>query len=324
MVLRDGQVIGEVFVDVDASAVSTQLGDQWPEIYALGLVQVALGLGVVVFVYLALRRQERGQALREMNRRLAEEVEARTAELQDAHAALLRKESLSVLGRLTATVSHELRNPLGTIDVSIETTSRLLGRGGELTAEDRSTIEQALQRVQRNVRRCSRITDELLGFTQQGGNRRQATEMDSWLQDVAKDYDLPEGIDWDLDLASGATLFIDRGRLRQALLNLFANAVQAMEGDNQEDVTGVLTVTAQSSGRRVEIRVRDTGDGIPPELREQIFEPLFSTRAFGFGLGLPLVKEVVEQQHDGGVELVESTGGAEVLVWLPLPADVRQ
>jgi nitrogen fixation/metabolism regulation signal transduction histidine kinase len=89
---------------------------------------------------------------------------------------------------------HELRNPPGTIDTSIETTSRLLGRLGELTTADCSTIDKSLQRVQRNVMRCSRITDELLGFTQQSGDHRQATELDSWLQDATNDYDLPAEI----------------------------------------------------------------------------------------------------------------------------------
>lgn len=161
-----------------------------------------------MFVYAALRRQERAQALRDMNRRLPDEVRARADELQEAHAALLRKESLAVLGRLTATVSHELRNPLGTIDTSVSTSSRLLEHGDGLTASNLATINQALRRVQ-----------------------------------------------------------------------------------------------------RLEIRVRDTGGGIPPELREQIFEPLFSARAFGFGLGLPFVKQVVEQQHGGSLELVDTSVG---------------
>ena len=165
---------------------------------------------------------------------------------------------------------------------------------------------------------------ELLGFTRQASGHRVDTQMDRWLEDVTADFDLPKGITFDLHLDSDVTLEIDRERLRRALTNLFSNSVHAMDAEGGRSGTGVLTVSCAVNEQRLEIRVRDTGDGIAPELREQIFEPLFSTRAFGFGLGLPFVRQVVEQQHEGGVQVVDVDTGTEMLVWLPLPAEASQ
>ena len=308
--------IGEVVIEADASAVATEIGEEWPEIYAAGIVQALLGLGVVGFVYWALRRQERHQALREMNRLLTDEVQRRADALKAANDELRRQENLATLGRLTATVSHELRNPLGTIRNSLEIISWLVP-GADPGERDRAIVTRALSRAHRNVERCSKIADQLLGFTRAGSVHRVPTVLDEWLEEQIAEYELPDDVTLELELHSDATVAVDPDRLRQALYNLIGNAVQAMGQVDGPAGSKSLSVSATRARDAVEIRVRDTGDGVVPELREQVFEPLFSTRNFGFGLGLPLVRQIA-QQHGGSVEIIDVDEGAEFLVRLPL------
>ena len=121
--------------------------------------------------------------------------------------------------------------------------------------------------------------------------------------------------------ASGLEPAFDTERLRRAVINVFDNACQAMV-DGPEDEPGpgepALIVRTGSSNGRVEMRFIDTGPGMPPEILEKVFEPLFSTKGFGVGLGMPTVKQIMEQ-HGGGIDITSQLGhGTEVLLWLPL------
>jgi len=316
-ITRNGDNIGEVVLVFDHSEIDAQLDARWPEIYALGGVQAALAFGVVVFAYWILRRREREQALREMNQRLTGEIQVRARELEAAHAELLRNESLAVLGRLTATVSHELRHPLGTIQMSLSLIGSLLQRNPSTIASDRAKLEKAFDRVDRNIDRCARIIDDLLDFTRADNSAYEATEIDTWMQDFLAEFKIPATVKLHTHLESQATVNFNRERFRRVVINLLSNAIQAMTPESGSQPKGELTVVTLRNDTRVELVVRDTGDGIAPELHDKVFEPLFSTRSFGFGLGLPLVKQIMEQ-HGGGVEVGTIADGAEVLVWLPI------
>jgi len=117
-------------------------------------------------------------------------------------------------------------------------------------------------------------------------------------------------------------LTFDRDRLRRVMINLLDNACQAMAGEGdvaQEDEEHLLTVATRQTDGRAEISIADTGPGIPSDQADRIFEPLYSTKAFGVGLGLPIVKQIVEQ-HGGGIELDNGVGpGARFVIRLPLP-----
>jgi signal transduction histidine kinase len=129
----------------------------------------------------------------------------------------------------------------------------------------------------------------------------------------------PEGLECRWQLASGVTVAADPERLRRALINVISNALQAME-ENRGAVQS-LEITTRTSAGRCEIMVRDSGPGIPEELRERIFEPLFSTKNFGVGLGVPIIKNIMED-HGGGVSYASQVGeGTTVTLWLPLPAE---
>ena len=226
---------------------------------------------------------------------------------------LLRQERLATLGQLTATVSHELRNPLGvirtsayTLRKSLDTTSPYAGR--------------ALERVERSVVRCDRIIEELLDFTRISELEPALTLLDDWLDDVLDDQALPPGVVLRRDLGlPGTKVSFDRDRLRRAVINVFDNACQAMQGEGEGATTAgdrVLTVHTRAHADRVELVFEDRGPGIAPEICERIFEPLFSTKGFGVGLGLPVVKQIMEQQG-GGIDVQTEIGrGTTVRLWL--------
>lgn len=223
---------------------------------------------------------------------------------------LRRRERLSTLGQLTGTVAHELRNPLGTILSSINLIK------SKITAPD-DFQERAFQRVDRNIMRCDNIITELLDYARATGLQPQETDLDSWLASVVGEQQIPAGITVKYDLQNqDAVACIDPDRLRRAVINVVDNACQAMTGPEGES-TGELTVATRRIGERFEIAFGDTGTGIPADILPQVLEPLFSTRSFGTGLGLPTVQRILEE-HNGGMEISsEAEQGTRVLLWLP-------
>ena len=234
-------------------------------------------------------------------------------ELRKAQDDLVRQERLAVLGKLSATVSHELRNPLGTIRTSITT---IIG----ITEGKELGIEGAIGRIERNIKRCDYIIVEMLDFTRDTAPNRESTDVDDWLGGVLDEQDVPPGLSLGRDLASGVEADIDRDRLRRAVINLFDNACQAVEG-NGDGADNEVVVATKVNGERVEIVVTDNGPGIADDEVGKIFEPLYSTNSFGVGLGLPVVEKIVEE-HGGGVDITSTIGwGTQATLWLPLALD---
>ncbi len=226
---------------------------------------------------------------------------------------LLRQERFATLGQLTATVSHELRNPLGVIR-----TSAFVVRNG--LKEEMPRARRALERVERSVMRCDRIIDEMLDFTRISDLEPKPTALDDWLAGVLEEQTLPRGIILRQELQlPETTVPLDRDRLRRAVINVFDNACQAMLGAREaetEPAERLLTVRTRECDGRIEVVFEDQGPGIARQVYERIFEPLYSTKGFGIGLGLPVVKQIMEQ-HGGGIEIETEEGrGTSVCLWL--------
>ena len=233
-------------------------------------------------------------------------------ELRKAQDDLVRQERLAVLGKLSATVSHELRNPLGTILTSITTITGIT-EGKELG------IEGAIGRIERNIKRCDDIIVEMLDYTRDTAPNLEPTDVDDWLGGVLDEQDVPPGLSVERDLASGAEADIDRDRLRRAVVNVYDNACQAVE-ENGDGADNEVVVATKVNGERVEIVVTDNGPGIADDEVGKVFEPLYSTKSFGVGLGLPVVEKIVEE-HGGGVHITSTIGrGTQATLWLPLAA----
>ena len=245
---------------------------------------------------------------------LEELVGERTRKLQKAQGELVRKERLATLGQLTATVSHELRNPLGAMRPSLY----IIEKNSD---SNDARVQQAIERIDRNIDRCDRIIDELLDFTRITELHLNATRIDEWLELLIDEQLIPADIHVEKNLSlKDVELPIDRDRLRRAVINVVENACHAMlehEQSLKARKGSRLDIATGSREGRVEIVISDSGPGIPEELREKIFEPLFSTKSFGVGLGMPAVKQIM-QQHGGGIEIDTAAGhGTRITLWLP-------
>jgi signal transduction histidine kinase len=243
---------------------------------------------------------------------MAGRIEERTAELRKAQSELLRKERLSTLGQLTATVAHELRNPLSSIRNTVFAIREASGVG--------SALERPIGRVERNVERCDRIISDLLDFTRLKELRRSEIELDPWLVEILNEQRFPEGIALTHTLnAPGHSMSLDGERMRRVVINLIENASQAL-AEAKDAPDRRIAVATRPAGAIWELVIEDNGPGIPAEVLPKVFEPLFSTKSFGTGLGLPTVKQIVEQ-HGGTVEITSERGkGTRITVRLPMSA----
>jgi signal transduction histidine kinase len=215
-------------------------------------------------------------------------------------------------------VSHELRNPLGAMRTSMYVVEKKAEAG-------ESGMEAAIHRVNRNITRCDQIIDELLDYTRIRDLDLKAREIDSWLDTVVGEQVVPDGVAVTRKFgAPGLELAIDSDRLRRAFINVLENAVQA--ADSVREKAGKahrprISVGTRVRDDRLEILVSDNGPGVPEDIREKIFEPLFSTKSFGVGLGLPTVRQIMHQ-HGGGVEIGSRRGGGAIFaLWLPLESE---
>ena len=234
-------------------------------------------------------------------------------ELNAATDRLARQERLSMLGQVAGTVSHELRNPLAAIRNSMALVRQLTNGKG-------TGVERALDRVDRNIERCARIINDILDFTRVRELRREPVTLDAWLGDTLAEIAVPPNVVVQREFLFGDEVALDRDRFRQIIVNLVDNAAQALVDPGwtpADDRQRTITVRSETAGPHVRISVTDNGPGIPQDRLPKIFEPLFTTKSFGVGLGLPTVRQIVEQ-HGGTID-VESTVevGTAFTIWLP-------
>jgi len=236
-------------------------------------------------------------------------VEDRTFKLKEAQAELIQGERLATLGKLTATVSHELRNPLGTIQTALFSIEDSLERN------DSSQVARTLELADRSISRCVTIIEELNSYARVKDLDISETSVDDWLKAVFNEQSVPEEMSYELDLSSDVRASFDNEKLRQVVVNLIANAVHALQ-DKQSNGKH-LRVSTHLLGNKYEIRVSDNGIGMASDIKEKMFEPLFSTKGFGVGLGMVIVKNIVDQHH--GEINIESKEGEGTTVTLRLP-----
>ena len=240
--------------------------------------------------------------------------ERRERELVGAELAKTRKElvnatRLAVLGQLTATVSHELRNPLGSIRTAVFSVA-------EEVRGHTPLVDRALARAERNIIRCDQIIEELLDYTRTKKPELKLTDIDPWLGKVLNEQNIPEHIGVIRNFNADRKIDVDREQLRRCLINLLTNACQAMK--ETQALQARLTVETLVEENRLSIHVRDTGRGISPDNMEKIFEPLYTTKGFGIGLGLPVVQQIMKQLG-GGVSIKSKPHqGTTASLWLPL------
>ena len=260
---------------------------------------------------LAAARRERDELLQGLEQQVRERTEA----LERAQAQLIQTEKLSSLGKLSASIAHEINNPLA----GILTTSKLLIRtiGDEAQDPKSKSIVRMLKLVQRETERCTAIVRNLLGFARERALTLTDADVNAALDEalflVANQIALLN-IKLERELAPLPPVRADFGQLRQAFANILINACDAMPRG------GTLRVRSRAvqAERSIVIEIADTGVGIPKEQLSKVLDPFFTTKEKGTGLGLSVVYGVV-QWHGGRLTLDSTVGvGTTVTIRLPL------
>jgi signal transduction histidine kinase len=236
------------------------------------------------------------------------------ARIEEMRKELQKSERLSSLGQLAAGVAHEIRNPLNAISMASQRLQR------EFPPEDREKREEfgrITSIVRDEVRRLNGIIEEFLAFS-----RSQCLELRNYpvevvLQKLVRLVDeeaRSRGIAIETRWGNHSTpLPMDVDKLQQAFLNIIKNAMESISGE------GVITISLEPQGPdRIAIRVVDTGAGLTPEEMERIFNPEYTTKEKGLGLGLPIAHEIV-RSHGGEIRVQSRVGsGTTFEILLPL------
>jgi len=276
----------------------------------LGKEHMRLVEGIARQATMAVRNAEAYEIKQHYAEDLEKMVEERTEELRHTHRLLIRAEKLAAIGRFAQVMSHEVRNPLHVIGLLVEDMMATTKSGEAITLHD-------LEVILHSSMRASRFVERLLEFTKQGKPSSQQVERlninDAFknplmlgetlyrrkhMQLIFQPIDLPD-------------IYGNRDSLEQVFLNLIVNAADAMA------VGGRLTITTCVVGSHLEISFEDTGVGIAPDHLEKIFEPSFTTKEQGTGIGLFISYEIISN-HNGTID-VESTVGQGTKFTLRLP-----
>jgi PAS domain S-box-containing protein len=222
-------------------------------------------------------------------------VEERTGELEEAQEQLVRKERLAVLGQLAGGVGHELRNPLGVMANAVYFLKMIQPEADGKVAEYLAILEGEIETSEK-------IVSDLMDFARLKDPHRMSVDIAPLLDRVIEREKIPPEVQVVVHL-NGALppVHADPDHIVQILSNLVSNACQAMEAG------GALDLQAYTEDDQVVIEVRDTGEGIPPENEDKIFQPLFTTRARGIGLGLAL-SEKLARGNRGRIEFESQPG----------------
>jgi len=265
-----------------------------------------------MIVALSTARAER-QALLET---LEQQVEDRTAALKEAQAQLVQSEKLSSLGRLAASIAHEINNPLAGILTYAKLLIRML-ESEQVDEPTRATSVKHLKLVQRETERCTAIVRNLLDFARQRPLSLKDTDVVAVLEEAISlvgHQAALKGLTIKKAVTAVPLIKADAGQLRQAIVNIVLNGFEAMPAGGSLS----LRCAPSANGRQIELTCEDTGVGIPPDRLAKIFDPFFSTKEMGTGLGLSVVYGIVER-HGGTIDIRSDVGkGTTVVIRLPV------
>ena len=271
--------------------------------------QRELGVRILFFFLMAILVNRFATENRLKTRRLSEAYR----DLSEAQAEVRRSERLAALGQLSAGLAHEIRNPLGVISASAELLAKNVSSENEVAREVAGFIGS-------EVNRTNSLVTRFLDFARPSKPHREVQSLNAVVeralqsfQDSSKDDD-PE-IDLRVRLGELPEFYLDATLIESSVFNLLANAREAMPDG------GVLEVETSRVGEDARIRVSDTGEGVPLDKREDVFNPFFTTKARGVGLGLAMVSKFIDS-HGGQITLESRPGeGATFRVSLPIDRD---
>lgn len=321
-VMDAGYVVGKIEISRSLTPLLERTG-------LMALLMLPLGLGVFAIIYLlpirvihkteeALKktneelmleisvRKSFAEEVRKLNEGLEVKVEERTKQLLDAQEELVRQEKLATLGQLSGSVAHELRNPMGVISNAVYFLQTVMPDADE-------TVREYLAIIKSEVSNSQRIISDLLDFSRAKTPQSELSPVNTLISRSLARCVIPDNVDLRLDIPDTLpAVNADPLHMEQVFKNLVTNAAQAMpEG-------GELIIGARRNENDfVEITISDTGEGISPDNIKKLFQPLFTTKARGIGLGLAVVKNLIDA-NGGRIEVNSQVGkGATITVILP-------
>ncbi|MBS3917819.1 MAG: GAF domain-containing protein [Deltaproteobacteria bacterium] len=258
---------------------------------------------------LAIQNASMYQELKNFSRQMEEKIQKTTADLRKTEAQLIRSEKLAALGQLAAGIAHEIRNPLTSINILIHSLRERL--------PSENSQQEDLKVIEEEIHRMNEIVDQFLRFAKPAPPFFEKTDVLSIVEETLQLLRLQaekQRIAVEREFQTLPMILIDPEQMKQAMLNLLLNAIQAMpEG-------GLLTLKGRNSedGQWIHLSIQDSGMGISGEDIDKLFDPFFSTKEGGIGLGLSITHRIIDQHH-GKIEVESSPGnGTLFTVWLPI------
>jgi signal transduction histidine kinase len=233
-------------------------------------------------------------------------VEARTRDLVEAQAKVLKSERFAAIGELAGMIGHDLRNPLAGIK---NATYYLRKKQGNFVGDSGM---QMLNIIDRAVEYSDKIINDLLDYSREIHLDLEECNPKSLIDYVLLTIKIPKNIKIFDHTQSSPTIMADINKILRVFTNMITNAIDAMTENG-----GALEINSSQKGDKLELTFADTGEGMPPEIMAKIFTPLFTTKAQGMGFGLAICKRIIEA-HGGNIA-VQSTVKKGTTFTLTLP-----
>jgi PAS domain S-box-containing protein len=331
---------GAVDVEAEVRRLTELVGTQWsaervrPDGRVIEVRSNPVPGGGVVLIYSDITERKRAEAEIHAARDTAEKA---LQELQTAQASLLHAQKMAALGQLTAGIAHEIKNPLNFVNNFAELSGELLLELKETTApavaalggDERAAVDEVVEMLRGNLdkiaehgKRADGIVKSMLEHSRGVSGERRVVNLNALIEEAlnlayhgARAQDQNFNITLECELAhSIAPIELVPQDMTRVFLNLFGNSFYAAAKRGREageaNFRPVLKVTTRDLGEAVEIRVRDNGTGIAPEIRDKLFQPFFTTKPTGegTGLGLSISYDIITQQHGGTIEVHSREG----------------
>lgn len=230
-------------------------------------------------------------------------------ELEETYKELAKQERMAEIGNFSMMIAHELKNPLGIIKGSVD----ILAKDGTKGKVRKTMIEY----IQDEVKRLNRLVEDFLSFARPNPAHKSLVDINKMITKIINLIPLPEfkekEISLDMQLSKEISKAnVDEHQINQAIVNLINNAIQAIPKK------GEIILKTEKSENGILITIMDTGTGIPDEEKEKIFEPFFTKKQRGTGLGLAVVKKIMDN-HKGEIKITDrESGGTAFSLLLPM------
>ena len=251
---------------------------------------------------------EVGRLTDSFNQMSASLIEKRR-ELEETYIELSKRERMAEIGNFSMMIAHELKNPLGIIKGSVD----IIAKEGVKAQVSRTMMEY----IQDEVKRLNRLVEDFLSFARPNPAHKSFVDINQLIHKIVNLIPLPEFKEKDITLTVKLAqempeINVDEHQVYQTLVNIFNNAIQAISQK------GEITIKTEHEQDGISITFMDTGVGISDEEKGKVFEPFFTKKQSGTGLGLAVVKKIIDN-HKGTITITDREGGGTVFsLWLPM------